>query len=155
LTHRVSGEQIDVDFSADHAEGFDFYFYLNYLRSLREPPPPERRLIELHHSLDALRLAFDELCHDGLLTTDASCRAPRLTPESLGHLDQIEVFCTRWADPAQRLWLAGRVGDWLAFRDALPETDASLRFLAGERADALCRDRRTSLVARFEEEPRL
>lgn len=35
LTHRLTGERIDVDFVGDHAEGFDFY--LNYLESLRQP----------------------------------------------------------------------------------------------------------------------
>src|SRR5262245_11647102 len=35
LTHKVTGEKIDVNFFGDHAEGFDFYFYLWYLQSLR------------------------------------------------------------------------------------------------------------------------
>ncbi len=45
LTRRSNGEAIDVDFFGGSAEYFDFFFYLQFLKSLREPEPPEARLI--------------------------------------------------------------------------------------------------------------
>src|SRR3954447_20058679 len=67
LTHKVTGEEIDVDFYGPRAECFDEFFYLDYLRSLRQPEPPEARLIALHPSLRPLRLAIGELREAGLL----------------------------------------------------------------------------------------
>src|SRR5262249_16697384 len=41
LTHRVTGEAIDVDFYGDSAEYIDRWFYTNYLKSLKKPEPVE------------------------------------------------------------------------------------------------------------------
>jgi hypothetical protein len=39
LKHKVNGEVIDVDFWDDTAEYFDTFFYVNYLKSLRQVSP--------------------------------------------------------------------------------------------------------------------
>src|SRR5271166_1169778 len=44
LTHKVQGDEIDVDFWEDSAEYFDTFFYTRYLESLRHPEPAEQRL---------------------------------------------------------------------------------------------------------------
>ena len=76
LTHKVTGEEIDVDFWADTAEHFDLFFYTNYLKSLRQPEPVEQRLRELHPSLRAGRLHHQPAVHL-LPDVHADRRAPR------------------------------------------------------------------------------
>src|SRR5262245_20079010 len=51
LTHRVTGEEIETE----TGEGFDFFFWLMYLRSCKNPDPATKRIVELHHSLESLR----------------------------------------------------------------------------------------------------
>jgi hypothetical protein len=51
----------------DTAEYFDFYFYVQYLKSLRGAEPPEARLLALHPSSNAPTLAFEDLREAGLL----------------------------------------------------------------------------------------
>ena len=41
MTHRGSFEAIDVDFFGPNGEYFDVFFFLCYLKSLRNPEPPE------------------------------------------------------------------------------------------------------------------
>src|SRR5262245_42754394 len=43
LTHKVTGEDIDVDFWDDTADYFDTFFYTKFLESLRSPEAPEAR----------------------------------------------------------------------------------------------------------------
>jgi hypothetical protein len=158
LTHRVTGEEIDVNFFGDHAEGFDFFFFLNYLRSLRAPEPPERRLIELHASREPIRLAFDELQALGLLATDPDCRAPRLTPDVVSRADSLDAFCQAWSQSGQRAWLSALVGDWPDAQAHLPpDTAPALAQLVTERAEAVRRARLDQLRLVFDqnEEARL
>jgi hypothetical protein len=158
LTHRVTGEAIDVNFFGDHAEGFDFYFFIWYLRSLRDPEPPERRLLELHPSFESIRLAFDQLHRLGLLTTTPDCRAPRLSEEVIAGADLIDGFCRSWDDPTQRPWLAAQIGDWMAAEECLPDSaPASLRSLVAARAAAIRRAQADRMRRAFDrgDEPRL
>jgi hypothetical protein len=116
LTHKVTGEQIDVNFWGDTAEHFDVFFYTNYLKSLRQPEPPEQRLRELYPSLRAIRLASDSLVAAGALIPLAGrdSHPPRVSDEVLDRADAIEGFCPAWAGPRNRLWLAALIGDWPA-----------------------------------------
>src|SRR6185436_6490221 len=43
LTHRTTGESIDVDFHDDIGDYIDDWFYIAYLKSLRSPEYPEQR----------------------------------------------------------------------------------------------------------------
>ena len=120
ITHKVEGDRIDVDFFGDSAEYFDTFFYKNYLDSLRSPEPPEQRLRELHPSARAITLAIADLLAAGALTPlDGRDAHPyRLADEVIAALDAIDAFCTAWADPKRRVWLAALVGDWPAAHEA-------------------------------------
>lgn len=152
LTRRSNGEAIDVDFYGGSAEYFDFYFYRNFLRSLREPDPPEKRLIALHPSWDALELDYHDLQQTNALAPFEGRGPYRLSDEALQHADVVEEFCRRWADPTRRPRLAVRIGDWDAARaEAAAARDAALEALAADRqTEERCR-RRDRLVAAFAE----
>lgn len=116
LTHRGTGADIDVDFFEDSGEYFDEFFYRKFLKSLRHPEPPEARLIELHPSIEPIRLAVGQLLESGLLVPpEGRERYPlRVAEWVLDHEEAIDAFCASWKDPSRRLWLAAVVGDWPA-----------------------------------------
>ena len=147
LTHKVTGEDIDVDFWDDSAEYFDVFFYTKYLESLRDPEPPERRLRELHRSLRPVRLAVDRLLAAGALTPlpGRDSHPPRISEEVLASEDVIDAFCRAWADPKRRLWLAGLVGDWLSAHDAAAG-NPDVERITGPRAEACRQLRRNHLL---------
>jgi hypothetical protein len=120
LTHKVQGDEIDVDFWDDSAEYFDTFFYAKYLESLRHPEPPEQRLRELHCSTRPVRIAVEDLIAAGALTPlpGRDAHPPRVSDTVLDHADAIEAFCLAWANPANRLWLGALCGDWLAAHEA-------------------------------------
>ena len=94
LTHRGSGEAIDVDSFGETAEYFDIFFYLNYLNSLKDPEPPEARLIALNPSYQPIRLAVGDLLASGMLTPLEGGEYPfRISEDVLGHEDAIDGFC--------------------------------------------------------------
>jgi hypothetical protein len=123
LSHKVSGEEIDVDFRADSAEYFDEYFYSNYLKSLRLPEPPEQRLLSLYPSTRPIRLAFETLRESRILIpfSEQGQHALRLTDELMRFDSVIESVCRSWEDPANTIWLAAIIGDWPAADDAAAE----------------------------------
>jgi hypothetical protein len=135
LTHKVTGEDIDVDFWDATAEYFDIFFYTKYLESLRNPDPPEQRLLELHRSIRPIRIAVTDLLTAGAMTPMPGSRGPlRISEEVMAHSDTIEQFCLAWDDRAKRVWLASMIGDWLAAHEAAagqPETQR----ITGPRAE--------------------
>jgi hypothetical protein len=138
LTHRGTGEAIDVDFFEPTAEFFDVSFYLHYLRSLRHPEPPEARLIALHPSFEPVRLAVGELRKGELLAAlEGRERYPfRVAGPVLEQEDVIDAFCESWSIPGRRVWLAAVVGDWPAAHEAAVDAgDAPLIELTASRAD--------------------
>jgi hypothetical protein len=155
LTHRVTGERIDVDFFSDSAEYFDSWFYTNYLESLRNPEPPEQRLIELHRSFEPLRLAIADLLAGGMLTPLPGRQAHpfRVSAHALEHADAVADFCEAWGDSGRRLWLAALIGDWPAVQDAARSVgDATVIDLVADRARA-CREAcEQRLLGAFREE---
>jgi hypothetical protein len=120
LTHKVEGDEIDVDFWDDSAEYFDTFFYTKYLESPRHPEPPEQRLRELHRSTRPVRIAVDDLIAIGALTPlpGHDSHPPRVSDAVLDHADGIEAFRLAWANPSNRLWLGALCGDWLAAHEA-------------------------------------
>jgi hypothetical protein len=150
LSHKVSGEAIDVDFEDDTAEYFDLYFYEKYLESLREPEPPERRLLDLHPSVSPLALAVDDLLAAGALAPapGGDGRPFRVGDAALRHEAAFDSFCVAWADPARRPWLAALVGDWpAAHGEALRSGDAAMVALTAGRAEQCRRLRRLRLLS--------
>lgn len=140
ISHKVDGDRIDVDFFDDSADYFDPFFYENYLKSLRRAEPPEQRLRELHPSAAALTIAITDLLAAGALMPLAGrdSHAYRLADELIDRSGEFESFCSAWADPKRRLWLAALVGDWLA-ADEAAAGQPELTAVTGPRA-AACRE---------------
>lgn len=158
LSNRITGEQVDVDFYGETAEGFHIYFYLRHLDSLKEPEPPEARLLELHPTGDVIQLAVDDLRDAGLLVPySPECRALKLTAAVLDHLDDVDAFCERWGRTRglERAWLGASIGDWPAALAALPgSADEGLRARVAAQAWACLERRRRALTSRLDREPR-
>jgi hypothetical protein len=155
LTHRGTGEAIDVDFFGPTAEYFDIWFFLDYLRRLRDPEPPEARLIALHRSLEPARLAVAELLEAGLLKSKKkyAAHAFRIAEEVIEREELIDAFCAAWGNSSRRLWLAGLIGDWPAAHDiACSLSDRGISGLISGRA-AACKAKRCEdlLTDRFDE----
>jgi hypothetical protein len=128
LTHRGTGEAIDVDFFGARAEFIDVEFYLDYLRSLRNPEPPEARLIALHRSLEPIRLAVSELMQAGMLEPlkGRAAHAFRLADAVIEHEELIDGFCAAWGNPRWQPWLAALIGDWPGAHDSACSTSDSM-----------------------------
>jgi hypothetical protein len=157
LTHKVNGEEIDVDFFDNSAEYFDLWFYERFLKSLREPEPPERRLLDLHRSVQPVAVAAEALCRAGALSPmqGRDFFPWRIADPVLEHKDDIAAFCKAWADPARRLWLAVLLGDWPAAHDeALRGGAAALQALTAPRAVS-CRQRWEEQLLSVRREERL
>jgi hypothetical protein len=92
LTNRLTGESIDVDFVDGSAEWFDRYFFIWFLKSLKAPQLCERRLIELHPTLETVVLTFAEVCDLGLVHTLGNRKSVQLAPD-----------CRQWAEKLERL----------------------------------------------------
>jgi hypothetical protein len=157
VTHKVTGDQIDVDFYEDSAEYFDSHFYECYLGSLRQPEAPERRLLELHASRSPVLLSIHHLIEAGVLPPrkEGGTHPYRLAEAVLGHAGAVNGFCTAWEDTGQRLWLAALVGDWLAAQEEAHRLGrADLVALTSDRAEH-CRElrRRRLLQALDSESP--
>jgi hypothetical protein len=149
LTHKVTGEEIDVDFFDDSAEYFDLFFYENYLKSLRSPEPAEGRLLELHGSIKPISLAVEGLLEAGALAPlpGRDAHPFRVTGTVLRHEGDLAAFCAGWADPARRPWLAALVGDWPAAHEAaLRAGDQALVGLTASRVDRCRQLRRHRLL---------
>ncbi len=147
VSHKVRGDAIDVDFFDDTADYFDTYFYVRFLKSLRQPEPPEARILGLHPSVRPVAIAFTDLTSAGALVQGGDPerpRPPRLPAEVLDYAEDVERFCDLWGDPTRRLWLAAVIGDWPAAHElATPELAEGT---AG-RADACRRQRHEHLRA--------
>jgi hypothetical protein len=148
VTHKVSGDAIDVDFWDDSPEYFDTFFYKNYLESLRRSEPPEERLRELHPSARTVTIAVEDLIAGGALTPLPGHKAHpyRIADQVLASAEAVEAFCTGWAGGGERVWLAALVGDWLAAHEAAsgwPE----LRAVTAPRAES-CREARRRRLRR-------
>jgi hypothetical protein len=135
LTHRGTGETLDVDFHELRGESIDFWFYVRYLQSLRHPEPPEERLIALHPSLEAIRLATQELQAAGALEPEERHpHAFRVGAAVLEHEPAIARLAALWALGTRRPLIAARLGDW-------PGADEACRALGESALAALCAPR--------------
>ena len=149
ISHKkIDGDAIDVDFWDNSAEYFDAFFYKNYLESLRRPEPPEQRLRELHPSARAVRIAVNDLIALRALTplTGSEAHPFRIADDVLSFADAIASFCTAWAAPDRRVWLAALIGDWPAADEAL-QGQPDLTAITSARAEQ-CRDHRRQRLRR-------
>lgn len=151
LTHRITGESLDVDFYDETGDWFDVYFYINYLESLKSPEYAEKRLIDLHPSLRSIRLSFEELVEAHLLERRPERSVVRLPPDVLLLEGTIEPLEQRWTKPGQRFWIAAALGDWLLVEEEFPSS-ASPSATISTRATR-CRDLRFIRLKRLFLEP--
>ena len=114
LTHKVDGDEIDVDFSDDSADYFDMYLYTNFLKSLRRPELPEQRLRDLHPDIRAINISVADLLAAGALAPlpGRDSHPFRIREEVLACASAMDAICTAWPDRGSRLWIAALVGDW-------------------------------------------
>ena len=111
VTHRVSGESIDVDFFDESADWIALYFYEDYLRSLRAPDFWEQRVIAMHPGVDTVLFALDELLDTGLLEPHPSKGAARLAFDE-GVLSSMMNLFEKTRDESESLIrLAAVIGD--------------------------------------------
>jgi hypothetical protein len=147
LTHRATGETIDVDFYEPTGESIDTWFYLRYLESLRQPEPPEERLIALCPSLESIRLAVaDWIAAEALVPHERVPHVYRVAPEVLEHEAAIASVCALWGERARRPWIAALIGDWpAAHESALALGDGETAAFCAPRA-AECRELRCRVL---------
>ncbi len=140
LTHKVTGEAIDVDFFDDSADYFDTYFYSNYLKSLRSPAPVEKRLRQLHKSLRPLNIAVSRLLAAGVLEPlpGRESHPYRIASHVTASIPAINAFCEAWNSPGNRSWLASLIGDW-PFLQESPGLQMDIAEIVRMRADACIR----------------
>jgi hypothetical protein len=124
LTHRVTGQSIDVDFYDETGDWFDDYFFISYLKSLRTPGFVERRLIALHPSLETVRLSILELLETKLLMPHPESGVKKLDPECLSLSDPVERLQHLCQDDQRRLIAATFLGDWLLVAEELGQDHA-------------------------------
>lgn len=129
LTHKVTGEQIETE----TGEGFDYFFWVENLASLRNPGPDLQRAIELHSSLQSLRLTLADLSEAGVINTDQKAvHRWTVAEEAVAHTEIVNEFCQLLADATNRQRLSEAIGD---SRDA----DVVRRLRAKRASDAIRR----------------
>ena len=148
ISHKIDGDSIDVDFWDDSAEYFDTFFYKKYLESLRRPEPPEQRLRQLHPSARAVTIAINDLIALRALTPLPGSDAfpSRIADDVLACAETIAAFCTAWAAPKRRVWLAALIGDWPA-ADEAAQGRRDLTAITSPRAEQ-CREIRRQRLRR-------
>jgi hypothetical protein len=142
LTHRGTGESIDVDFYEDSGDYFSFWFYKQYLKSLKSPGFPEKRLIELHPSIDSLAIVVEDLFESDTFVKHPESNVYKLSEQVISLIPNIERFSKIIAE-SQTPQLAIRSGDWFLASDVTrSDTDHGEReSRIGERVQSLIRDR--------------
>ena len=123
LTHRVTGEAIDVDFFDDTADWFDRHFYVWYLESLRRPEFAEERLLALHGAAEPVMLSLDELLEAGLLVKHPDRGCVRLDAECLALEDRMGLLESLWNTKSNQMAVAASLGDWLHVATLLQPDD--------------------------------
>jgi hypothetical protein len=141
ITHRVTGEAIDVDFYDDEGSWTDTWFYIQYLKSLTEPDPIEKRVIDLHSGMDTVQLSTDELRKLHLLELLAGRSVWRPVQDTQQLENLLADFVQVWLDPARQLQAAVGVGDWLAAEGFVANRTDSLAKQVRRRA-ATCMNQR-------------
>jgi hypothetical protein len=133
VRNRVSGEQIHVDLVGGPGV-FSGCQLAGHFQSFRHPGPAAQRLLELHPSCRAVRLAVNDLIDAGMIhpVDDIDfelCAAARKLNV------RIAAFLDAWQDPKRRPWLAALIGDWPAAHAAAKAVgDPGLLALTEDRA---------------------
>lgn len=93
LKNRVSGVEIDVDFTPDgRCDEIDPFFYDRYLLSLRQPHLPEKNIRRNEPFESVWHAEIQKLCKAGCLIAQHRIK---LTPKGLEIFDAVEPLCAR------------------------------------------------------------
>lgn len=122
LTNRITGESIDVDFYDGSADWIDDYFFVEFLRSLKNPEPIEKRLIELHPSQETVILAFGELLNEGVVARHPEAKVVQPLEELLALSERIDLLNGALNSPATLVLAARLLGDWLLVDKCVPNS---------------------------------
>lgn len=147
LTHRVSGEAIDVDFFDDTAAWFDSFFLVRHLESLTFPSFVESRLTKLHPTLETVLIAYEWLYQVGLLEQHQERSVLRLAFDHEALASILSDLEEQWEDAECRNLIAFACGDWLLLENE-PLAD-SIRPIVSVRADSLRREHANRVVEVF------
>lgn len=146
LTHRTTGESIDVDFQDSSADWFDQFFLTNYLESLKAPSFVEKRVIALHPSFNAVRLTMDDLLEKGLLEQHEYPSTVRLKFDHEPIVKLINEIEQEWDRQEKQLMVAAAMGDWFHLDQLVPEGH---RTQVKDSLSACCEQRTTHLIDHF------
>jgi len=114
LTHRVTGEQIDVDFFDSTADWFDDFFFVCYLESLSQSTFVEQRLISLHKSVDTVVLSLERLLQVKLLEQHPDdSKVVRLAFDHEELNARINDVESMWHEASTQTLIAFAFSDWL------------------------------------------
>lgn len=126
VKHRVTGEEIDVDFLENTADWFDPFFYRLYFISLRPNEVWEKRVVDLHPTFnmdlmkfDTIALDFNELEQAGLLEQHSEDHVVRLAFDDQDLFEQMTQFETSPYLSERLIRLAAVVGDWPLVKELL------------------------------------
>jgi hypothetical protein len=93
LTNKVSGVEIDVDFTPDgRCDEIDPFFYDRYLLSLRQPCLPEKNIHRNEPFESAWHVEIQKLCKAGCLSAQHRIK---LMPKGLEIFNAVEPLCAR------------------------------------------------------------
>lgn len=142
LTHRQTGEAIDVDFYDDSCDWTDPYFFVWHLESLKAPAFVEERVKALHLSTSTVRLAIRRLKEDGLLEFFEESSGVRVGFEHEEVAELLARIEDRWGSAEVRRSLGAALGNWGLVASLVEGEDAATvqrlaREHVAERAAAL------------------
>lgn len=157
LIHRLTGEVLGVDVSADRRENPLFLY-----ECVRDLKPdygwtPTGRLLALHPNPLTMWFAIEELKGVGVLERFdfgldeeemEDVEAYRFSHDVLPHAAAAREFWEAWDDPIRRLWLAALVGDWLAAEELARRTGNAVLIEHTRGRATECRQQRLEFLVR-------
>jgi len=150
LTHRHTGEAIDVDFFDNSADWTDPFFFVLYLESLKQPAFVEERVKALHPSATTVNLAIRVLRFERLLEPFEDRGAVRIGFPYEPIAELLDGIEQRWESIDVRRTVAAAVGDWGMLASLVDGEDYApveelLRESASRRAAGLVSDFRAGV----------
>lgn len=113
VTNRITGESIDVDFYDGSGDWIDDFFFIHFLKSLRNPEPIERRLIDLYPTIETIQLGIGQLRDEGLLQAHLESKVFKPLNDLQELADDVETINHAMLEDSKREPVATFLGDWL------------------------------------------
>ena len=117
ITDLLSGETIDVDFHQASTSWVDEHHFIKRMKSLRSPPFVEARFIELHSSLDSVRLSIERLVNSGVLQRLGCQSVVQVDFDYLWLDDVLQEIEAHWHRKSIRRAVAAAMGDWFLLKE--------------------------------------